>query len=134
MAALSSLKCQGPSRIFYDRKRSERLIHTQALLALGRRLVDVLRALLPGRIVRTLGIGETSANSAEFLWKACSAFAHGDSWPTHAILEREELDTSTDTVAHLRVSAPMPSLVTILPLVLLFADRTFTLHTSRRGA
>jgi hypothetical protein len=30
MAALSSLKCQGPSRIFYDRKRSERLLHAQA--------------------------------------------------------------------------------------------------------
>jgi transposase len=47
MAALSSLKQPaGPSRVFYDRKRSERLIHTQALLALARRLVDVLWALL----------------------------------------------------------------------------------------
>jgi transposase len=46
MAALSSLKLQGPSRTFYDRKRRERLVHTQALLALARRLVDVLWALL----------------------------------------------------------------------------------------
>jgi transposase len=46
MAALSSLKLQGPSRTFYDRKRRERLAHTQALLALARRLVDVLWALL----------------------------------------------------------------------------------------
>lgn len=47
MAALSSLRNpDGPSRRFYDRKRSERQIHTQALLALGRRLVDVLWALL----------------------------------------------------------------------------------------
>lgn len=46
MAALSSLKNNGPSRVFYDRKRGERLIHTQALLALARRLVDVLWALL----------------------------------------------------------------------------------------
>jgi hypothetical protein len=46
MAALSSLKKQGPSRQFYDRKRRERLIHIQALLALARRLVDVLWALL----------------------------------------------------------------------------------------
>ncbi|MGY4103969.1 IS110 family RNA-guided transposase [Nocardia sp. R16R-3T] len=47
MAALSSLRIEnGPSRRFYDRKRSERLIHTQALLALARRLVDVLWALL----------------------------------------------------------------------------------------
>ncbi|MFI7672043.1 IS110 family transposase [Nocardia sp. NPDC049526] len=47
MAALSSLRYEnGPSRRFYDRKRGERLIHTQALLALARRLVDVLWALL----------------------------------------------------------------------------------------
>lgn len=46
MAALSSLRSNGPSREFYDRKRGERLIHTQALLALARRLVDVLWALL----------------------------------------------------------------------------------------
>ena len=46
MAALSSIKTQGPSRTFYQRKRDERLIHTQALLALARRLVDVLWALL----------------------------------------------------------------------------------------
>ena len=46
MAALSSIRAQGPSRQFYDRKSGERLIHTQALLALARRLVDVLWALL----------------------------------------------------------------------------------------
>ncbi|WP_084533856.1 IS110 family transposase [Nocardia fusca] len=47
MAALSSLRYEnGPSRRFYDRKRRERLIHIQALLALARRLVDVLWALL----------------------------------------------------------------------------------------
>ena len=46
MAALSSIRADGPSRQFYDRKRGERLIHTQALPALARRLVDVLWALL----------------------------------------------------------------------------------------
>ena len=46
MAALSSICTNGPSRTFYQRKRAERLIHTQALLALARRLVDVLWALL----------------------------------------------------------------------------------------
>jgi len=46
MAALSSLKTQGPSRQFYDRKRAQNMIHTKALLALARRLVDVLWALL----------------------------------------------------------------------------------------
>ncbi|MEV0297638.1 IS110 family transposase [Nocardia sp. NPDC050710] len=46
MAALSSIRNEGPSRTYYQRKRTERLIHTQALLALARRLVDVLWALL----------------------------------------------------------------------------------------
>ncbi len=46
MAALSSLKTSGPSKTFYQRKRSENRIHTQALLALARRLVNVLWALL----------------------------------------------------------------------------------------
>jgi transposase len=46
MAALSSLKTNGPSRTYYQRKRAEHRIHTQALLALARRLVDVLWALL----------------------------------------------------------------------------------------
>jgi transposase len=49
MAALSSLKTTGPSRAFYAKKRGERMIHTQALLALARRLVDVLWALLRDR-------------------------------------------------------------------------------------
>jgi hypothetical protein len=39
-------RADGPSRKFYDRKRGERLIHSQALPALARRLVDVLWALL----------------------------------------------------------------------------------------
>jgi hypothetical protein len=43
---LSSLRTGGPSRTFYDHKRGERLVHSQALLALARRLVDVLWALL----------------------------------------------------------------------------------------
>jgi transposase len=46
MAAFSSLKTNGPSRVFYDRKRAERQRHTRAMIALARRLVDVLWALL----------------------------------------------------------------------------------------
>ncbi|WP_026116252.1 IS110 family RNA-guided transposase [Nocardiopsis valliformis] len=46
MAALSSIKADGPSRVFYRKKRSERMLHKQALLALARRLVNVLWALL----------------------------------------------------------------------------------------
>ena len=46
MAALSAIRREGPSRTFYQRKRDERQVHVQALLALSRRLVDVLWALL----------------------------------------------------------------------------------------
>jgi transposase len=46
MAALSSLRARGASHAFYRRKRDERLRHSQALIALARRLVDVLWALL----------------------------------------------------------------------------------------
>jgi transposase len=46
MMALSSLRAEGPSKVFYQRKRDENKLHTQALLALARRMVDVLWALL----------------------------------------------------------------------------------------
>jgi transposase len=46
MAALSSIKSGGPSSVYYQRKRSESRVHAQAVLALARRLVDVLWALL----------------------------------------------------------------------------------------
>ncbi|WP_421844812.1 IS110 family transposase [Mycobacterium sp.] len=62
LAALSSLRTNGPSRQFYDRKRGERLIHSQALLALARRLVDVLWALL--RDGREFTLGKPIATAA----------------------------------------------------------------------
>jgi transposase len=46
LAALSSIKPDGPSRTFYQRKRAEGKIHTQALIALARRLVDLVWVLL----------------------------------------------------------------------------------------
>lgn len=46
MAAQTAMMRPGPSRDYYLRKRSEGLIHTQALLALARRRVDVLWAML----------------------------------------------------------------------------------------
>ena len=49
LAALSSLKASTESRAYYDRKRNERRPHKQAILALARRLVDVLWALLRDR-------------------------------------------------------------------------------------
>lgn len=52
--ALSSLRAEGQSRVFYQRKRDENKLHTQALLALARRLVDVLWALLRDNRVYSL--------------------------------------------------------------------------------
>lgn len=46
LAAMTNIKKDGPSRTYYLRKRDEHLIHTQATLALARRLVDVLWAML----------------------------------------------------------------------------------------
>jgi transposase len=46
MAAFASLRSKGPSYEFYQRKRAERQRHSKAMIALARRLVDVLWALL----------------------------------------------------------------------------------------
>jgi transposase len=46
MAALSAIRPEGPSRTYYQRKRAEGKIHTQALIALARRLIDVVWAIL----------------------------------------------------------------------------------------
>ncbi|ODU01355.1 MAG: IS110 family transposase [Pseudonocardia sp. SCN 72-86] len=62
LVALSSLKGCRESRAFYDRKRNERRPHKQAILALARRLVDVLWALLRDR--RTFEIRPPLANAA----------------------------------------------------------------------
>jgi len=49
MAAFSAVHRPGPSKTYYDRKRAEGKRHDQALLALARRLVDVIWALLRDR-------------------------------------------------------------------------------------
>jgi transposase len=46
MSALTTLKSDGPNRAYYQRKRAEGRKHQQALIALARRRVDVLWALL----------------------------------------------------------------------------------------
>jgi transposase len=64
MAALSSLRTSGPSKTFYQRKRAEHRLHTQALLALARRLVDVLWALLrDNRTFTTISPLKTAATA-----------------------------------------------------------------------
>lgn len=46
LAALSAIRPHGASRTFYQRKRAEGKLHTQALIALARRLIEVIWALL----------------------------------------------------------------------------------------
>ena len=46
MAALNSAQRDGPSREFYQRERGEKRSHVHALIALARRLVDVVWALI----------------------------------------------------------------------------------------
>jgi len=46
LAAFASISIDGPSRDFYRRKRAEGKRHRQAVIALARRLVDVIWALL----------------------------------------------------------------------------------------
>jgi transposase len=45
-SAFASLRSSPHSRVFYDRKRAEGKKHTQALIALARRRVNVLWAML----------------------------------------------------------------------------------------
>lgn len=59
LAALSSLKNSPASRTFYDRKRSEGKTHKQALLALARRRINVIWAMLRDR---TLYVEPTAKN------------------------------------------------------------------------
>jgi len=49
LAALSSLKNSPASRAFYDRKRAEGKSHKQALIALARRRINVIWAMLRDR-------------------------------------------------------------------------------------
>ncbi len=46
MSALMSMRCDPNSRTDYDRKRAEGKGHSQAVIALARRRVNVLRALI----------------------------------------------------------------------------------------
>lgn len=55
MSAQTAMMQPGPSRDYYLKKRAEGLIHTQALLALARRRVDVLWAMIrDGRLFTTV--------------------------------------------------------------------------------
>ena len=46
LSSMNALRCDEPSKIYYDRKRSEGKVHVQAILSLSRRRVNVLWAML----------------------------------------------------------------------------------------
>lgn len=65
LAALSAIKRQaGPSRAFYQRKRSEGKRHAQALIALARRLVDLVWALIRDNRTFTTEVPAPAVNAA----------------------------------------------------------------------
>ncbi|MFJ4526166.1 IS110 family transposase [Streptomyces sp. NPDC088810] len=61
LSAQSAMMRPGPSRDYYLKKRAEGLHHTQALLALARRRVDVLWAMLRDKRLFTTAAPTTSA-------------------------------------------------------------------------
>jgi hypothetical protein len=65
LAALSSLKNSPASRTFYERKRAEGKSHKQALIALARRRINTLWAMLRDRTPVTGPADQASASPAE---------------------------------------------------------------------
>lgn len=61
-SALISIRCDPNSRVFYDRKRAEGKRHVQAVLALARRRVNVIWALIRDR--RCYQVTPPAANAA----------------------------------------------------------------------
>jgi transposase len=64
LAALSSLKNSPASRIYYDRKRGEGKSHKQALIALARRRINVLWAMLRDQTIYQEPIPRITAQAA----------------------------------------------------------------------
>lgn len=101
MAALSSLKVvDGPSRRFYDKKRTERLVHTPALPALVRRLIDVLWALLRDGCEFILGVPAQLATAARH--------GHRESFPLTVRSVNQAGSTVESTVPHRRAESRVP--------------------------
>jgi hypothetical protein len=75
-----------------------------------------------GSVVRALGLDDATSDTAEYLWKSCSAFAHGDPWPSMAFLEQEELPASNEDIVHLRLTVSFANLTPMLQLAVRMAD------------
>jgi hypothetical protein len=84
------------------------------------------------QIVKALGVDEATEATAEYLWKACSAFAHGDPWPSIAFLDREELPGSDQKVAQLRLTVSFANLTPMLELAVSMAGLVLRAFDARR--
>lgn len=91
--------------------------HVDLLLAVARREgIDkgsLKESRLPmGELVKAAG-GHTpvTARSAEFVWRMCSAFGHGDQWPTQVLSQLDALSGATEGVVHARVAADANALL-----------------------
>lgn len=82
MSALMSLRYGTNSRTFYDRKRAEGKCHTQAVIGLARRRVNVLWALIRDRrLMKSRCLPQQHPDHPHAPWNAsramtscCSAF------------------------------------------------------------
>ena len=101
------------------------------------RMQDIGKKIEWRQVVRSLGVDDHTSDIAEFLWKACSAFAHGDRWPSLAFLDQVEHPTSDDKVARLSLSVSFPNLTPMLELTLTMAGlvlRTFDVRRQPTNA
>jgi hypothetical protein len=84
LAARSATKPpDGPSRAFYQRKRTEGKRHVQALIALARRLINLIRALIRDNRTFTTEAPAPAATAARHDHRNSSGEASGRRPPLH---------------------------------------------------
>jgi len=72
-------------------------------------------------------------NTAAYIWRACSGFAHGRQWPAFQLLDREEVPRSPG-VASVRFTASADQILLTSTVALHLADRALALYDERRQA
>jgi hypothetical protein len=115
------------------RSRQERVDQLRSIARHGG--VDEREALKrPGysEIVKAAG-GHTSITeeTAEFIWRLCSGFTHGDPWATLSASHRVELPGAPPGVGHLRIEADMPSLLLCALTAIRMTEYAWRLYDER---
>jgi hypothetical protein len=70
--------------------------------------------------------------AAQFVWRLCSAIAHGDLWPTLALGDRVELPGAADGVVRLKVTADMETLLGTTRIAVATTAYAWRLFDARR--